>query len=118
MVARFLLTRLGLAVVTLILLSIIVFVGAQLMPGNVAVQILGNTADPRAIAKLNQQLGLDQPPITPATGAATAVTAAVARAPTRRKEMSQGAGLRGAVTEPPAGRPAGAAAGPVRPRHR
>lgn len=64
MIAKFILTRLGLAVITLLLLSIIVFVGAQLMPGNVALQILGNTADPRAVAKLNEQLGLNQPPLT------------------------------------------------------
>lgn len=62
--ARFLLTRLALAVVTLWLLSILVFVAAEIFPGDVAAQILGPTADSRAIATLNAQLGLDQPPLS------------------------------------------------------
>ena len=61
-IPRFILTRLGLAIITLIMLSVIVFVGAQMMPGDVAHQILGGTADPRAVAKLNADLGLDRPP--------------------------------------------------------
>ena len=46
--ARFLLKRLGLALVTLFLLSVLVFVGAQLLPGNVARRILGPFADQAA----------------------------------------------------------------------
>ena len=38
---RFLLTRLGLAAITLFLLSVIVFIGANLLPGNVARRKLG-----------------------------------------------------------------------------
>lgn len=60
---RFILVRLGLAVVTLWLLSVLVFIGAQIIPGDVALQILGPTADPRAVATLNTELGLDQPPL-------------------------------------------------------
>jgi peptide/nickel transport system permease protein len=40
-----------------------VFIGAQIIPGDVAHQILGPTADARAIASLNAKLGLDQPAI-------------------------------------------------------
>jgi peptide/nickel transport system permease protein len=58
---RFLLRRLGLAVVTLFLLSIIVFVGAQVLPGNVARAILGPFADQRAVVALNKELGVDRP---------------------------------------------------------
>ena len=58
---RFLLRRLVLAVVTLFLLSVIVFVGAQVLPGNVARAILGPFADQRAVTALNKELGADQP---------------------------------------------------------
>jgi peptide/nickel transport system permease protein len=62
--ARFLLKRLGLAVITLFLLSIIVFVGAQVLPGNVARRILGPFADQAAVDNLNEQLGTDRPLLT------------------------------------------------------
>lgn len=58
---RYLLTRLALALVTLWLLSILVFLASQILPGDVAAKILGPTADSRAIASLNTQLGLDRP---------------------------------------------------------
>jgi peptide/nickel transport system permease protein len=59
--ARFLLVRLGLALVTLLLLSVLVFVATQVLPGDVARSILGPTADSRSVAVLHRQLGLDQP---------------------------------------------------------
>ena len=59
--ARFLLTRLGLAAITLFLLSVFVFVGAQLLPGNVARRNLGTFADQAAVDQLNHELGTDQP---------------------------------------------------------
>jgi peptide/nickel transport system permease protein len=60
-VARFLARRIGLALVTLWLLSIIVFVGANVLPGDVGRRILGPFADPRAVAVFNHQLGTDRP---------------------------------------------------------
>src|SRR4030088_2381095 len=59
--ARFLLRRIGLALVTLVLLSVIVFLMANVLPGDVARRILGPFADPRAVAGLNHQLGVDRP---------------------------------------------------------
>jgi peptide/nickel transport system permease protein len=59
--ARFLLRRLLLALVTLLLLSVIVFLAAHVLPGDVGRRILGPFADPRAVAALNHQLGVDQP---------------------------------------------------------
>jgi peptide/nickel transport system permease protein len=59
--ARFLLTRLGLAAITLFLLSVIVFIGANLLPGNVARRKLGNLADQAAVDQLNHELGTDKP---------------------------------------------------------
>jgi peptide/nickel transport system permease protein len=58
--ARFLLKRLGLAAITLFLLSVIVFVGASVLPGNVARRILGPFADQAAVDALNERLGTDR----------------------------------------------------------
>jgi peptide/nickel transport system permease protein len=57
---RFLLKRFGLALITLWLLSVIVFVGAHVLPGNVARRILGPFADQAAVDKLNHDLGTDK----------------------------------------------------------
>jgi peptide/nickel transport system permease protein len=62
--ARFLLRRLGLAVVTLFLLSVLVFFGSQILPGDVGRRILGPFADQRAVEALNHQLGTDRPLLT------------------------------------------------------
>jgi peptide/nickel transport system permease protein len=61
---RFLLKRLGLAVITLWLLSVLVFFGTQVLPGNVARRILGPFADQAAVDNLNEELGTDQPLLT------------------------------------------------------
>ena len=58
---RFLLTRLGLAAITLFLLSVLVFVGANLLPGDVARRKLGNIASQASVDQLNHQLGTDKP---------------------------------------------------------
>jgi peptide/nickel transport system permease protein len=58
---RAILYRLVLAVVTLLLLSMIVFAGCQILPGDVGRAILGPFADARAVAALNHQLGIDRP---------------------------------------------------------
>jgi peptide/nickel transport system permease protein len=61
---RFLLKRLGLAAITLFLLSVLVFFGANVLPGNVARRILGPFADQSAVDALNEELGTDQPLLT------------------------------------------------------
>jgi peptide/nickel transport system permease protein len=61
---RFLLKRLGFAVITLFLLSLIVFFGTQVLPGNVARRILGPFADQAAVDNLNEELGTDRPLLT------------------------------------------------------
>jgi peptide/nickel transport system permease protein len=58
---RYLLRRLVLAVLTLFLLSLVVFWATHLLPGNVGQKILGNFADRDAVALLNKQLGTDRP---------------------------------------------------------
>ncbi|HEY4083880.1 MAG TPA: ABC transporter permease [Burkholderiaceae bacterium] len=57
----FLLRRAALLLITLVLLSAIVFFGGQVLPGNVGRAILGPFADQRAVETLNTQLGLDRP---------------------------------------------------------
>ncbi len=60
--ARFLARRLGLLLLTLWLMSVLVFVVTSVLPGDVAQTILGQHATPEAVAGLRQQLGLDHPP--------------------------------------------------------
>ena len=57
----FALRRLGLGLLTLWLLSLLVFAGGQVLPGDVGRAILGPLADARAVAALNHQLGMDRP---------------------------------------------------------
>lgn len=61
MIARFFVRRLALALITLFLLSVLVFLGCQVLPGNVGLAILGLDADPHAVEVLNRQFGLDRP---------------------------------------------------------
>jgi peptide/nickel transport system permease protein len=61
---RFLVRRLGLSLVTLFLLSVIVFTVSQLLPGDVGRNILGPFADERSVDLLNHQLGVDRPVAT------------------------------------------------------
>jgi peptide/nickel transport system permease protein len=60
-VATYLLRRLGLALITLWLLSVIVFFAGQVLPGDPGRAILGNLATPGAVAVLDHQLGVDRP---------------------------------------------------------
>ncbi|OJX65267.1 MAG: peptide ABC transporter permease [Micrococcales bacterium 73-13] len=58
---RFLLLRLLQGVLTLLVVSILIFVATQLLPGDVARVILGDAATPERLAALRVQLGLDLP---------------------------------------------------------
>jgi len=58
---RFVARRIGLALVTLVLITLLVFAGTQLLPGNVAGRILGPFATPEAIERLASVLGTDRP---------------------------------------------------------
>ena len=61
MIARFLARRALLSLVTLGILSVIVFLGGQLLPGDVGRAVLGPLADARAVALFNHQVGVDRP---------------------------------------------------------
>jgi peptide/nickel transport system permease protein len=56
-----LLRRLAGFVATLVVASVVVFAVLELLPGNVAQVMLGDTATPEAVAALQAQLGLDRP---------------------------------------------------------
>jgi peptide/nickel transport system permease protein len=59
--ARYLLRRLGLTVLTLILLSLIIFFAGQVLPGDPGRAILGPFAAQSAVAALDHSLGVDRP---------------------------------------------------------
>src|ERR1700691_5656166 len=61
MILKFLIKRALLSLITLGILSIIVFLGGQLLPGDVGRAVLGPLADARAVAFFDHQLGLDRP---------------------------------------------------------
>ena len=55
------LRRLAIGIVTLIVVSIIIFVGTSILPGDVAEIILGQMATPETLKALRAKLGIDQP---------------------------------------------------------
>jgi peptide/nickel transport system permease protein len=60
-VRRFLLVRLGESMVTILLSSIVIFIGVRLLPGDPALAMAGEDATPERIAQIRSDLGLDDP---------------------------------------------------------
>jgi peptide/nickel transport system permease protein len=60
----FLLRRLGLMVLTLWIVSLIVFFAGQVLPGDPGRAILGNQASQQSVQVLDHQLGVDRPLLT------------------------------------------------------
>jgi peptide/nickel transport system permease protein len=58
---RLVLARVGLGVLTLVIVSAIVFAATELLPGDVAEALLGQSATPEAVAGLRAAMQLDQP---------------------------------------------------------
>ncbi len=56
--------RLALSALLLLSASVMIFVGTQILPGDVAQSILGQSATPTALANLRQELGLNEPAIS------------------------------------------------------
>ncbi|MDA1097525.1 MAG: ABC transporter permease [Proteobacteria bacterium] len=54
--------RLALGLLTLFIVSLIIFLCVELLPGNLAEAILGQAATPETVAAFNRELGLDLPP--------------------------------------------------------
>ena len=63
MLWRAILGRFGISLVTLWVVSVLIFIGTNLLPGDVAQIILGQTATPESTAALRAKLGLDKHPI-------------------------------------------------------
>jgi peptide/nickel transport system permease protein len=59
--ARYLLNKLWQAVVTLLLSALVVFLGVRALPGDPALALAGEEADPATLAAVRADLGLDQP---------------------------------------------------------
>ena len=53
--------RIALGIVLLLAVSVLIFLGTEILPGDVAQSILGQSATPQSLANLREQLGLDQP---------------------------------------------------------
>ncbi|MEZ5778008.1 MAG: ABC transporter permease [Paracoccaceae bacterium] len=63
-VLKLLAQRLALGILLLLAASILIFVGTQILPGDVAQSILGQSATPQALANLREKLGLNDPAST------------------------------------------------------
>ena len=61
MIWRALLGRLGISVATLFVVSVLIFIGTNLLPGDVAQILLGQMATPESLAALQAKLGMDEP---------------------------------------------------------
>ncbi|MGH2359313.1 MAG: ABC transporter permease [bacterium] len=57
------LQRLGLGLVTLLVVSVVIFLAIEMLPGDFAKAILGQAATPETVAAFQKEIGLDQPPI-------------------------------------------------------
>lgn len=53
--------RTGIGVVLLWVISVLIFAGTEILPGNAAYAVLGRHATPAALAAVSKQLGLDKP---------------------------------------------------------
>ncbi|SMP17905.1 ABC transporter permease [Shimia sagamensis] len=55
--------RIALGLLLLFLVSILIFAGTIILPGDVAQSILGQSATPEALANMRRDLGLNEPPV-------------------------------------------------------
>jgi peptide/nickel transport system permease protein len=55
--------RLALGILLLWAASVLIFIGTEILPGDVAQNILGQSATPQALANLRAELGLNDPPL-------------------------------------------------------
>ncbi len=63
LLVKLLAQRIALGLLLLFLVSILIFAGTIILPGDVAQQILGQSATPEALANMRRDLGLNDPPI-------------------------------------------------------
>jgi peptide/nickel transport system permease protein len=58
---KFILTRLALGLLSLVAVSVLIFVATEILPGDVASAVLGQGATPETLAAYRIELGLDRP---------------------------------------------------------
>ncbi|PVH27328.1 ABC transporter permease [Pararhodobacter oceanensis] len=63
MLIRLLAQRIALGLLLLLIISVVIFAGTILLPGDVAQSILGQSATPEALANLRAELSLNDPPM-------------------------------------------------------
>ncbi len=63
LLVKLLVQRIALGLLLLFLVSILIFVGTIILPGDVAQSILGQSATPEALANLRAELGVNDPPV-------------------------------------------------------
>lgn len=62
-IASMALKRLALGLLTLLVVSIMIFSAVEMLPGDIAQEILGQSATPETVAAFRRELGLDKPPV-------------------------------------------------------
>lgn len=62
-VAALVVQRLSFGLITLFIISVLIFVGVEALPGDFAEAILGQSATPETVAAFRLELHLDQPPV-------------------------------------------------------
>ncbi|KIC07581.1 ABC transporter permease [Leisingera sp. ANG-M1] len=60
-IVKLLAQRIALSLLLLLLISMVIFAGTIILPGDVAQSILGQSATPEALANLRKELGLNEP---------------------------------------------------------
>jgi peptide/nickel transport system permease protein len=63
-IVRLVVQRLGLGLLLLLAVSALIFIGTEMLPGDVAQAILGQSATETSLANLRAEMGLDRPPLT------------------------------------------------------
>lgn len=63
LVLKLIAQRVALGVLLLFAVSVLIFAGTQILPGDVAATILGQSATPQALANLRAELGLNDPAV-------------------------------------------------------
>ncbi|QPM92370.1 ABC transporter permease [Pseudooceanicola algae] len=63
-ILKLLAQRITLGLLLLLAASVLIFMGTEILPGDVAQSILGQSATPQALANLREQLGMNEPATT------------------------------------------------------
>ena len=55
--------RIAMGFLTMFVISVLIFVGVEALPGDLATAILGQEATPETVAQFRKELKLDEPPV-------------------------------------------------------